>query len=43
MSLAHADQKKNACVAFGQLDQLPGASAAVKERANAEKKRLSCG
>ena len=43
MSLAHADQKKSACVAYAQLDQLPGANAAIKERANAEKKRAGCG
>jgi tol-pal system protein YbgF len=44
MSLAKTDQKKNACLALGQLDQaFPNASAAVRERANAEKKRLACG
>jgi tol-pal system protein YbgF len=44
MSLAKADQKKNACLALGQLEQaFPNASAAVRERANAEKKRLACG
>jgi tol-pal system protein YbgF len=43
MSLARADQKKNACVAFAQLDQqFPNSSAAVKERASAERKRLGC-
>ena len=44
MSLAKADQKKNACLALDQLDQtFPSASRAVKDRANAEKKRLACG
>jgi tol-pal system protein YbgF len=44
MSLAKSDQKKNACLALGQLEQaFPNASAAVRERANAEKKRLACG
>jgi tol-pal system protein YbgF len=43
MSLAHADQKKNACVAFAQLDQqFPNAGASIKERASAERKRLGC-
>jgi tol-pal system protein YbgF len=42
MSLARADQKRNACVAFAQLDEMPGASAAIRERANAEKKRAGC-
>ena len=43
MSLARADQTKNACVAFAQLDQqFPNTSAAVKERAGAERKRLGC-
>jgi tol-pal system protein YbgF len=44
MSLAKADQKKNACLALAQLDQaFPNAGSAVKERASAEKKRLACG
>jgi tol-pal system protein YbgF len=44
MSLGKADQKKNACLAFGQLDAaFPNAAPAVKERARAEKKRLACG
>ncbi|HWB51965.1 MAG TPA: tol-pal system protein YbgF [Stellaceae bacterium] len=44
MSLAKADQKKNACLALGQLEQaFPNASGAVKERARAERKRLACG
>jgi len=43
MSLARADQNKNACVAFGQLDQqFPNAGAAIKEHASAERKRLGC-
>jgi tol-pal system protein YbgF len=42
MSLARADQKKNACIAFAQLDGLPGANAAIRERAGAEKKHLGC-
>jgi tol-pal system protein YbgF len=44
MSLAHADQKKNACVVLAQLDQaFPHPGAAIRERAGAEKKRLGCG
>ena len=44
MSLAKADQKKNACLALAQLDQaFPSAAPAVRERASAEKKRLACG
>ncbi len=43
MALAHADQKKNACVALAQLDQaFPNPGAAIRERANAEKKRVGC-
>ncbi|HEV2302683.1 MAG TPA: tol-pal system protein YbgF [Stellaceae bacterium] len=43
MSLARANQKQNACVAFGQLDHaFPHPGAAIKERAGAEKKRLGC-
>jgi tol-pal system protein YbgF len=43
MSLARADQKKNACVAFTQLDQqFPNTSASIKEHASAERKRLGC-
>jgi tol-pal system protein YbgF len=43
MSLARADQKKSACVAFSQLEQqFPNAGAAIKEHANAERKRLGC-
>jgi len=42
MSLARADQKKNACIAFAQLGDLPSANAAIRERANAEKKHLGC-
>jgi tol-pal system protein YbgF len=43
MSLARANQKQNACLAFGQLDHaFPHPGAAVKARAAAEKKRLGC-
>ena len=43
MSLARADQKKNACLAFEQLDQqFPNANAAIKQHAGAERKRLGC-
>lgn len=43
MSLARADQKKNACVALAQLDQqFPHAAASIKDRAGAERKRLGC-
>jgi tol-pal system protein YbgF len=44
MSLAKADQKKNACVALDQLGQaFPNAAPAVRDRAAAEKKRIGCG
>jgi tol-pal system protein YbgF len=44
MSLAKADQKKNACVALEQLGQaFPNAAPAVRDRAAAEKKRIGCG
>lgn len=43
MSLARADQKQNACVALTQLDRdFPHPGSAIKERAEAEKKRLGC-
>lgn len=43
MSLARANQKQNACVAFAQLDRdFPHQQGAVKERAIEEKKRLGC-
>lgn len=43
MSLAHTNQKQNACLAFAQLDHdFPRAGSAIKERAAAEKKRLGC-
>jgi tol-pal system protein YbgF len=43
MSLARANQKQNACVAFAELDRdFPHAGSAIKERASAEKKRLGC-
>jgi tol-pal system protein YbgF len=44
MSLAKSDQKKNACVAFAQLDQaFPNPAPAIRERASTEKKRIGCG
>jgi tol-pal system protein YbgF len=44
MSLAHADQKKNACLALAQLEQaFPNQGGAVKQRAEAEKKKIGCG
>ncbi len=43
MSLARANQKQNACVALGQLDHdFPNPGAAIKSRAEAEKKHLGC-
>ena len=43
MSLAKADQKKNACLALAQLSEaFPNPAAAIRERAAAEKKRLGC-
>jgi tol-pal system protein YbgF len=43
MSLSRADQKQNACVALAQLDHdFPNPGATVKERANAERKRIGC-
>lgn len=43
MSLAKADQKKNACLALAQLaEAFPTAAAAVRERAAAERKRVGC-
>ena len=43
MSLARANQKQNACVAFAQLDRdFPQPGAAIRERAIAEKKRSGC-
>ena len=44
MSLAKADQKKNACLALSQLSEaFPNPPAAIRERAATEKKRLACG
>lgn len=44
MSLAKADQKKNACLALEQLDQaFPNPAPAIRQRAAAEKKRIGCG
>lgn len=43
MSLARADQRQNACVAFAQLDRdFPHPGSAIKDRVTAEKKRLGC-
>ena len=43
MALARADQKKSACVALNQLDQaFPHPSAAIRDRAAAERKRVGC-
>jgi tol-pal system protein YbgF len=43
MSLARANQKQNACIAFAQLDrEFPNPGSAIKERAMVEKKRLGC-
>jgi tol-pal system protein YbgF len=43
MSLARANQKQNACIAFSQLDRdFPNPASAIRERAMAEKKRLGC-
>jgi tol-pal system protein YbgF len=43
MSLARANQKQNACVAFAQLDhEFPNSSNAIKDRERDEKKKLGC-
>jgi tol-pal system protein YbgF len=43
MSLARANQKQNACVAFSQLDHdFPNPGSSIKEHSVAEKKRLGC-
>lgn len=43
MSLARANQKQNACLAFAQLDHdFPNPGAAIKQHAAAERKRLGC-
>jgi tol-pal system protein YbgF len=43
MSLARANQKQNACLAFAQLDHdFPNPGSTIKERAAGEKKRLGC-
>ena len=43
MSLARANQKQNACLAFAQLDHdFPNAGSSIKEHSLAEKKRLGC-
>lgn len=44
MSLARSGQRRDACVALGQLDHaFPHAGAPVKARAATERKRLGCG
>jgi len=43
MSLARANQKQNACIAFAQLDRdFSHLQGAIKERAAEEKRRLGC-
>ena len=43
MSLARANQKQNACLAFAQLDHdFPSSGSTIKERAKDEKKKLGC-
>jgi len=43
MSLARANQKQSACVAFAQLDHdFPNPGSSIKEHSLAEKKRLGC-
>jgi tol-pal system protein YbgF len=43
MSLARANQKQNACVAFAQLEHdFPNPGSSIKEHSLAEKKRLGC-
>jgi len=43
MSLAHANQKQNACTALAHLDHdFPNPGNAIKERAKDEKKKLGC-
>lgn len=43
MSLGHANQKQNACLALAELDHdFPHASGAIKERAAAERRHLGC-
>jgi tol-pal system protein YbgF len=43
MSLARADERHSACLAFAQLDHDFPHSSLARERARAEKKRLDCG
>jgi tol-pal system protein YbgF len=43
MSLARADERHNACLAFAQLDHDFPRSSLARERARAEKRRLGCG
>jgi tol-pal system protein YbgF len=43
MSLARANQRQNACLAFTQLDHdFPNPGSAIKDRATAERKRVGC-
>lgn len=43
MSLAHADQKHNACIALMELDHdFPHPGSAIRDRATQEKKKLGC-
>jgi len=43
MSLARANQRQNACIAFAQLDRdFPNPGNAIKEHAKDEKKKLGC-
>ena len=43
MSLGQTGRKKDACVAFAQLDkQFPDASQAIKDRAQRAKQRYEC-
>ncbi len=43
MSLARANQKQSACIAFAQLDHdFPNPGSAIKERAKDEKKKQGC-
>jgi tol-pal system protein YbgF len=43
MSLARANQRQNACVAFAELDhEFPNPANAIKEREKDEKKKLGC-
>jgi len=42
-SLARANQRQNACLAFAQLDHdFANPGSAIKDRATAERKRVGC-